>query len=214
MENGQLERFPAFAIGDTVTVNVDGVEHSLVAYDSNGHTTIGDTYDSIISGEGQLGWQIYCIYGECNFFSKEAHTVSYFAERVVKIDEKYIPSGGAPYQKFVTDELGNARWATVNSVIYRDGDALIVGQCMEYIDGSPASIEDMVTYGSISLIDNVNGMCSPCVSACSTGLGYAILTFMSIGEHSSKMIKIKAVDETLADDKISIVDEFSIFGTT
>ena len=31
--NVALERFPVFAIGDTVTVNVDGVEHSLVAYD-------------------------------------------------------------------------------------------------------------------------------------------------------------------------------------
>ena len=53
-----LKRFPVFAIGDTVTVNVDSVEHSLVAYNDEGFPTIGDTLSNIQNGEGQLGWQI------------------------------------------------------------------------------------------------------------------------------------------------------------
>ena len=40
----QLDGFPAFVTGDTVNVNVDGVEHSLVAYydEDEGVFTIGD----------------------------------------------------------------------------------------------------------------------------------------------------------------------------
>ena len=122
-----------------------------------------------------------------------------------------LPSGGTFYQRLVTDENGNARWATVNSVIYRGIDGnLSVDSCME-IDGYPESTENMIRYGSISLVDDVNGTYSPCISVCSTGSGYDILTFMSIGESSSKMIKIKVVDGVLADDKISIADEISIF---
>ena len=92
--NVQLKGFPAFAIGDTVTVNVDGVEHSLVAYDDEGCVTIGDTTSSLENGEGQLGWQIYAEQdGGVMFSATEAHTVSYFSEIVVKIDEKYLPKG-------------------------------------------------------------------------------------------------------------------------
>lgn len=89
----ELEEFPTFVAGDTVTVNVDGVEHSLVAYDDDGFNTIGDTTSSINSGEGQFGWQIYVgESGEVWFYAEEAHTVSYLA--VVghhKIDPKYLP---------------------------------------------------------------------------------------------------------------------------
>ena len=117
-----------------------------------------------------------------------------------------VPSGGTPYQQLMIDENGNAKWVTVNSVIYRDSNGDIsVDSCME-IDGSPASIEDMMHYGSISLIDDVNGVIAPCISALNTGSGYYILTFMSIGESSQKMIKIKVVGGILADDKISIIE--------
>ena len=88
-----LERFPVFSVGDTVTVNVDGVEHSLVAYDDGGRVIIGDTSSSIGNGEGQLGWQIYVNIGEEVCFGAMApHTVSYFGtDYYHKIDEKYLP---------------------------------------------------------------------------------------------------------------------------
>ena len=87
-----LERFPVFAVGDTVTVNVDGVEHSLVAYDDGGLTSIGDTGISLGNGEGQLGWQIFVDGDEVVFHSLEPHTVSYLGiDYHHKIDEKYLP---------------------------------------------------------------------------------------------------------------------------
>ena len=88
-----LERFPVFSVGDTVTVNVDGVEHSLVAYDDEGLVIIGDPSSSIGNGEGQLGWQIYVNIGEEVCFGAMApHTVSYFGtDYYHKIDEKYLP---------------------------------------------------------------------------------------------------------------------------
>ena len=88
-----LERFPVFSVGDTVTVNVDGVEHSLVAYNDGGLVIIGDTRSSIENGEGQLGWQIYVNIGEEVCFGAMApHTVSYFGtDYYHKIDEKYLP---------------------------------------------------------------------------------------------------------------------------
>ena len=118
-----------------------------------------------------------------------------------------LPSGGTYYQRLVTDENGNAKWATVNSVIYRDSSGeLSVDLCMEKIDGSPALIEDMMYFGSISLMDDVNGVIAPCISAFNGGSGYYILTFMSVGESSSTMVKIKVVGDILADDKISIIE--------
>ena len=118
-----------------------------------------------------------------------------------------LPSDGEPYQQLVTDAYGNARWATVNSVIYRDSSGnLSVDSCMKKIDGSPASIENMMCYGSISLIDDVNGVVAPCIRAFDSGSGYDILTFMSITESSPTTIKIKVVGGTLADDKISILE--------
>lgn len=89
-----LEGFPVFAIGDTVTVNVDGVKYSLVAYDDDGMVTIGDPYSSIEKGEGQLGWQIYINYSVVNFYAKEAHTVSFYSVDIVyhTIDSAYLPT--------------------------------------------------------------------------------------------------------------------------
>lgn len=99
VSDAPIEGFPLFAVGDTVTVNVDGVEHSLVAYEEDGSVTIGDTYNSINNGEGQLGWQIYFNDREevMRFFATEAHTVSYFAIETVKIDEKYLPKPKAAF---------------------------------------------------------------------------------------------------------------------
>ena len=102
----ELNHFPVFAVGDTVTVNVDGVEHSLVAFDDDDYPTIGDTTSSIDNGEGQFGWQIYTGQGDNTvwFYATEAHKVSYFVEEVVKIAEKYLP----PISKPVVYDLSNA----------------------------------------------------------------------------------------------------------
>ena len=117
-----------------------------------------------------------------------------------------LPSGGTPYQQLMTDGNGNAKWTTVNSVIYRDSSGnLSVDQCME-IDGSPAPIEDMMWYGSISFVDDVNKVISPCINAFNSGSGYYILTFMSSDGSLLTPIKIKVVGDTLADDKISILE--------
>lgn len=88
---GQLDGFPLFEIGDTVTVNVDGMEYSLIAYDDWGYITIGDSHDRLDNGEGELGWQI-CVEDESVwFFSTKAHTISYFGEEVIKLNKKYLP---------------------------------------------------------------------------------------------------------------------------
>ncbi len=113
-EGAELDNFLVFAVGDTVTVNVDGVEHSLVAYDDDGYVTIGDTTDSITSGEGQLGWQIYVGDGTVRFYAKEAHTVSYSVEEAVKIDEKYLP----PISKQVVYDSINAVFKESNTTYY------------------------------------------------------------------------------------------------
>lgn len=91
-----LEGFPTFVAGDTVTVNVDGVEHSLVAYydENEGVFTIGDIYSSIESGEGQLGWQIYAGDTKAYFYAKEAHTISYLGVFIYKIDDKFLNLDG------------------------------------------------------------------------------------------------------------------------
>ena len=91
----ELNRFPVFEVGDTVTVNVDGVEHSLVAFDDEGSPTIGDMSSSIGTAEGQFGWLIYFDGSKVWFSATEAHTVSYFGEEVVKIDPKYLPNPNA-----------------------------------------------------------------------------------------------------------------------
>ena len=92
-----LEGFPGFVTGDTVIVNVDGVEHSLVAYydESEGVFTVGDIYSSIENGEGQLGWQIYSSDGKsATFYATEAHTISYLGVFIYKIDDKFLNFDG------------------------------------------------------------------------------------------------------------------------
>ena len=88
----ELKRFSIFVVGDTVTVNVDGVEHSLVAYEDEGRVIIGDTNSSLINGEGQLGWQIFVGEDVVCFFAPAPHTVSYLGiDYHHKIDKKYLP---------------------------------------------------------------------------------------------------------------------------
>ena len=131
----------------------------------------------------------------------------FYLSDTLGVDEngKLGVNGGEPYKSLVTDGEGNAKWATVNSVIYRGSDGeLSVDKCME-IDGYPASIGNMMEYGSILLVDDVKGVTAPCVSAFNSGLGYFILTFVFVDESSTTYIKIKAVGSSLEDGKISII---------
>ena len=88
---GQLDEFPLFAVGDTVTVNVDDVEHSLVAYDGDEYVIIGDTFSSINNGEGPLGWQLYIKDGAVRFYSTKSHTINYLGEKIVNLNKNYLP---------------------------------------------------------------------------------------------------------------------------
>lgn len=86
--NAPLEGFPAFAAGDTVTVKVDGVEHSLIAQDSGkGFAFIGDNPEALFGGTGEFGWAI----GDGRFIATGAHTISYLGEVAHKLDAKYLP---------------------------------------------------------------------------------------------------------------------------
>ena len=107
----ELERFPVFAVGDTVTVNVDGVEHSLVAFDDEGDVTIGDPPSSIGTAEEQFGWFIYYGGDAVWFHAPEAHTVSYFVSEV-KTDEKYL----LPISKQVVYDLNRAAFKDTGGV--------------------------------------------------------------------------------------------------
>ena len=89
--DAELDGFPIFAVGDTVTVNVDDVEHSLVAYDGDEYVIIGDTFSSINNGEGPLGWQLYIKDGAVRFYSTKGHTINYLGEKIVKLNKKYLP---------------------------------------------------------------------------------------------------------------------------
>lgn len=103
-----LKNFPDFAVGDTVTVTVDGVEYSLVAFD-NGIPTIGDTYDELEQGNGAYGWQICSYSEEICFYANEIRTVSYQYVVISPMDEKFLPdsvkSGGGLV--ITNDEDGN-----------------------------------------------------------------------------------------------------------
>ena len=86
--NATLDGFPAFAVGDTVTVKVDGVEHSLIAQDSGrGFAFIGDNPEALFGGTGEFGWAI----GDGQFVAIEAHTISYLGEVTHKLNAKYLP---------------------------------------------------------------------------------------------------------------------------
>ena len=87
----ELNGFPIFAVGDTVTVTVDGVEHSLVAYYDDGFIAIGDSYRNVENGQGQFGWQFSVQMHSVFFYATEAHTVSYLASAYHTIDAKYLP---------------------------------------------------------------------------------------------------------------------------
>lgn len=128
----KLDGFPAFVTGATVTVNVDGVEHSLVAYydEGEGVFTIGDIYSSLENGEGQLGWQFWSD-GESsvNFYATEAHTISYLGVFIYKIDNKFVNLDGLvrPFDYYIKDYL-------LYKTLYNSaGDSCTLYTCSDFI---------------------------------------------------------------------------------
>ena len=123
-----LDSFPSFSVGDTVTVNVDGVEYSLVAYEDEDMPNIGDTFSSIENGKGQFGWLIWGGI-EPLWFSREPHTISYSTvEEVKKIDRKYLPkvafityNNGGWSSDFSYDELHEKLLYGENVIHYTPG---------------------------------------------------------------------------------------------
>lgn len=101
-----LDGFQAFAIGDTVTVKVDGIVYSLVAFEdsSSGFPVIGDKPEYVMTGEGgEYGWFIGLTPEATLFCTTQNCTVSYFVDVVHKIDGKFMPEG-YPYSTEETFE--------------------------------------------------------------------------------------------------------------
>ena len=90
--NYNLDYLPAFAIGDSVTINVDGIEHSLIAFDDEGIFSVGDTDMELECGTGDYGWVIYINDENVpTFLANAPHTVKYSVPTVKPIDTKYLP---------------------------------------------------------------------------------------------------------------------------
>lgn len=94
LEDGILDGFPAFKVGDTVNVKVDGIEYSLTAFDDGGgFIAVGDNYGELEGGTGKYGWQIFCQGERIAFYAKEPHTVSWKVPKYHPLDHKFLPKG-------------------------------------------------------------------------------------------------------------------------
>lgn len=110
-----LENFPAFEVGDTVTVKVDGVEHSLIAQDNGkGFAFIGDNPEALFGGTGEFGWVI----GDGRFVATEAHTISYLGEVVHKLDAKYLPESVFKIDGEILIDEGNGTYTLPDGIEY------------------------------------------------------------------------------------------------
>lgn len=136
-----LENFPAFNIGDTVRVKVDGIEYLLVAFDDDGFPTIGDSYEEVSIGTGEYGWTVF--FDEESgiiFYSLENRTVSYEVETIHKLDMKYLP-----------DEVNGADWNAnegeigyvKNRTHYVTTEAMSESRVFEETGSGGGSITDM-----------------------------------------------------------------------
>lgn len=153
----KLEGFPAFVTGDTVTVNVDGVEHSLVAYydEDEGVFTIGDIHSSIENGEGQLGWQFWSD-GESlvKFYATEAHTISYLGVFIYKIDDKFINTDGFAR---TYDYYFNGDYSYYKTLYNSAGDECTLYTCSDFIvPGLGSQLFGFMGELGFSIVDSVD----------------------------------------------------------
>ena len=85
--------FPLYKAGETVTFKIDGVEHSLVAYDAAGDTVIGDR--GWIGDPEVYHWTISIYSGGdmVFFYTENPCTLSWNAKKETahRLDEKFMP---------------------------------------------------------------------------------------------------------------------------
>lgn len=87
----EIVGFPAFAEGDTVTIIVNDVKHTLVAYRDDGSLIIGDSREQLMNG-GVLGWQARVYYDSVKFGAVVDSTVQVPLVVPKPIDTKYLPT--------------------------------------------------------------------------------------------------------------------------
>ena len=92
-ESVMLEGFPLFNIGDTVSITIDGVEYSLVAFEDMGVPTIGEAGDDLYDGQG-FEWAAAsididgCVY----FYTTQGCVVSYRGAKITTVPERWLPN--------------------------------------------------------------------------------------------------------------------------
>lgn len=117
-----LEGFSTFEVGDTVTIKVDGVEYSLVAFLDDGYVTIGDVCTDVDSGTGEFGWNVYISdSAEVIFYSKNNNRkVSFLTNIIHKLDMKYLPDGVGGGGMFVIETTSEDGLTYIPSVSYNE----------------------------------------------------------------------------------------------
>ena len=139
-EPANLDGFPAFKVGDTVELKVDGVEYSLVAFDYDGVAVIGD---DIMGGTDEYGWTIACMDGVVAMMSVAPCTIGYTKEITHEIAEEFLPP--------VTPAVFSKVVPSVEEVF---GNVIVVG-------GKSSTCENpypnKITLGSMD-IDTLNAM--------------------------------------------------------
>lgn len=153
-----LEGFPAFKEGDTVTLKVNGVELSVVAHyeEAAGDAMLGGKLEELMMGKGEYMWAIAKQGGEYAFLSLEAPTtLTYKAEKIYPIEEKYLPSGMImDLSYYIGEDNGST-----NSVKFSNGFETIHGYFRDHVivpkEGSALLLSgDRV---GIGLVDGVHG---------------------------------------------------------
>ena len=100
--------FPLFNVGDTVTLKIDGVKHTLTAVDAEGTPTLGDR--GLIGDPVVYNWSIYCEGSTVFFYTANSCTLSWYVkkEKVHRLDEKFMPlltdTNGVKYKLTVSTD--------------------------------------------------------------------------------------------------------------
>lgn len=101
-----LGGFPAFTLGDTVNVTVDGVKYSLVASSDRGISVIGD---DLWDSNGEYGWTVLSSDGTgVRFFSPEVHTVSWESVNISTMAGKFFPATSKVIELVIDPEYSDA----------------------------------------------------------------------------------------------------------
>ena len=109
-----LGGFPAFTLGDTVNVTVDGVKYSLVASNDSGIAVIGDM---LWGSNGEYGWTVLSSDGTgVRFFSSEAHTVSWESVYISTMADKFFPATSKVIELVIDPEYSDTDYVYASSI--------------------------------------------------------------------------------------------------